>query len=90
VADRQEVAMSGARYLLPVRAHLRPKPQRDLIANVPPEVQAKLPAAFTDVLRMVPCYEQVDRDHHPLGWGYDLVRFVPLAQAWSMPIEGRA
>ena len=82
--------MSGARYFLPVREHLRPKPRRDLLASVPTEVRCRLPAAFTDILSMVSVYEKVDRDLHPDGWGYDLVRFVSIDEAWDLPIKGQA
>jgi hypothetical protein len=75
---------------LPVREHLRSKPRRDLLANVPPEVRGKLPLAFTDVPTMVPVYEHVDRDRHPEGWGYDLVGFASIDKAAALPIEGQA
>ena len=70
--------------------HLRPKPRRDLLANVPPEVRGQLPPAFMGVLSRVPVYEQVDRDPHPKGWGYDLVRIVSIDEAWALPIGGQA
>jgi hypothetical protein len=74
---------------LRARKHLRPKPRRDLLANVLPEVRGKLPPAFTDVLSRDPVYEQEDRDRHPKGWGYDLVRIVSIAMK-PLPIEGQA
>jgi hypothetical protein len=80
----------SASVRLPIRAHLRPKPRRDLLANVPPEVRGKLPSAFTGVLSRDPVYEQVDRDRHPKGWGYDLVRIVSIDEALAPPIEGQA
>lgn len=82
--------MNGARYFLPVREHLRSKPRRVLLASVLPEVRCRLPAAFTNILSMVPVFEKVDRDLHPDGWGYDLVRFVSIYEAWDLPIEGQA
>ena len=80
----------SAPFRVHIREHLRPKPRRDLLANVPPEVRGQLPPAFTDVLGRVPVYEQVDRDPHPKGWGYDLVRIGSIDEAWAPPIEGQA
>ena len=73
---------------LHIREHLRPKPRRDLLANVPPEVRGKLPPAFTDVLSRASVHEQADRDRHSRG--YDLVRFASIDEAWALPIQGQA
>jgi hypothetical protein len=61
-----------------------------VLAKVPPEVRGKLTLTFTDVLSRVSVYEQVDRDRHPKGWGYDLVRIGSIDEAWAPPIEGQA
>lgn len=76
--------------LLPVRTRLGPRPRRDLLADVPPEVTAKPPAAFTDALGRVPVFEQVDHTSHPLGWKFDLTHFVSLAEAEQIGWSGEA
>ena len=75
---------------LTVREHLLRKPRRDLLAKVPPEVRGKLPLAFTDVPTRIPVYEHVDRNRRPEGWGYDLVGFASINEAWALPIQGQA
>ena len=76
--------------LLPVRPHLRPKPKRDLLANVPADVRKRLPPAFAELNERCIVIGQVDRAKHPRGWGYDWIATVCLEWAEAQPWRGQA
>jgi hypothetical protein len=61
---------------LPVRPHLRPQPRlAGELDNVPPEVHTGAVAFFAALKNTVLVFERVDRNTHPLAWGYDLCRW---------------
>jgi hypothetical protein len=72
---------------LPVRPHLRPKPCRDLLANVPLEVLANVPR-FAAALSQVLVFGQVDRAP-PRGLGIRRRRHMALEEAEAIGWEGR-
>jgi hypothetical protein len=75
---------------LPVRPHLNPRPRRNLLANLPERVRAKLPDEFVAALGSVLVFERVDPAQHHAGWRYDCVGLMSVEEAESLEIWGNA
>jgi hypothetical protein len=74
---------------LPVREHLKPKPRRNLLANLPKHVRTELPDEFVASLGSVLVFERVDPAQHHARWGYDCVATMPVSEAEELEVWGK-
>jgi hypothetical protein len=60
------------------------------MADCPRRPMSGHPQALDFPEPSVPLFARVDPATHPMGWGYDLIAFVWLAEALALPTEGNA